>query len=45
MSVYLHLYEGGLKSSNLAYNRRETREKRPLGKDPDRSWCNLHTIV
>ena len=29
----------------LAYNRRKTRDKRPLGKDPDRSWCHRHTIV
>ena len=37
------LYEGKVKSSSLAYNRRETRDKRPL--DPDRSWCHLHTSV
>ena len=36
-------YEGGLKSSSLAYNRRETRDKLPLGKEPDWSRCNLHT--
>jgi hypothetical protein len=29
----------------LAYNRCETRDKRPLGKDPDRSWCHRHTPV
>ena len=22
---------------------RETRDKRPLGRDPDRSWCHCHT--
>ena len=27
------------------YNRRETRVKRPLGKDPNRSWCHLHASV
>jgi hypothetical protein len=26
----------------LAYNRCETRDKRPLGKDSDRSWCHRH---
>ena len=30
--------------SSLAYNRREIRDKRPLGRGPDRSWCHLHTI-
>jgi len=33
------------KLSNLAYNRRETREKRLLGRDPDRSLCHLHTSL
>ena len=23
---------------------RETRDKRPLGRDPDRSWCHRHTM-
>ena len=30
---------------DLAYNRREVRDKRPLGRDPDRSWRYRHTIV
>ena len=38
-----HFYEGKVKSSTLAYNQRKSREKRSLGKDPDRSWCHLHT--
>ena len=29
----------------LAWNRRETRDNRPLGKDPDRSWCHFHTSL
>ena len=29
---------------SLAYNQSETRDKRPLGRDPDRSWCR-HTTV
>ena len=33
------------KVSDLAYNLRETQDKRPLGKDPDRSWCHRHTPV
>ena len=32
-------------SSNLAYNRCEIRDKRTLGRGPDRSWCYLHTSV
>ena len=23
---------------------RETRDKRPLGRDPERSWCHRHTM-
>ena len=45
---YVSMYgicEDKVKSSSLAYNRRETRDKRPLGRDPDRSWCHLHTNV
>ena len=38
-------YERMGKSSSLAYNRRETRDKRPLGRDTDRSWCHLRTSV
>ena len=34
-----------MKSSSLAYNRRETRDKPPLGRDPDKSWCHLPTSV
>ena len=37
--------EGGLKSSSLAYNLGETRDKRLLGRNPDRSRCYLHTIL
>ena len=29
----------------LAYNRRETRYKRSLSRDPDRNWCHSHTSV
>ena len=36
-------YEGKVKSYSLAYNRCETRDKRPLGRDPDRSWCHRYT--
>ena len=28
---------------DLTYDRRKTREKRPLGRDPVRSWCHRHT--
>ena len=30
---------------NLAYNWPETWDKRLLGRDPDRSWCHIHTNV
>ena len=29
----------------LAYNRNETRDKWPLGREPDWGWCHLHTNV
>ena len=34
-----------MKNSSLAYNQHETRDKQPLGRDMDRSWCHLHTSV
>ena len=33
------------KVSNLPYNRRETRDKRLLDREPDRSRCHLHTSI
>ena len=33
------------KVSDLAYNRRETRDNRLLGRDPGRSRCHLHTSL
>ena len=36
-------YEGKVKSSRPSL--RETRDKRPLGRDLDGSWCHLHTSV
>ena len=41
----LFIYEGKVKSPNLAYNRRETRDKQPLDRDPNRSWCHRHPSV
>ena len=38
-------YVGKLKVLDLAYNRRETQDKRPLGRNPDTSWCHHHTSV
>jgi hypothetical protein len=34
-----------VKCSSLAYNRRETRDKRPLGRDPERTCCHLYSRV
>ena len=36
-------YEGKVKSSRPCL--RETRDKRPLGKDQEKSWCHRHTSV
>ena len=38
-------YESKVNISSLAYNRHETRDKRPLGRGPDRSWCHRHMIA
>ena len=35
-------YEDKVKISSFVYNLRETREKRPLDRDPDRGWCDRH---
>jgi len=43
--MHYYNYEGGLKSSSLAYNRRETGDKGLLGREPDRSQCHLHTSL
>ena len=37
------LYEGKVKNSR--YSQHETRDKRPLGRDPVMSWCHCHTSV
>ena len=34
-----------MKTSSLAYNRCETRDKRLLGRDLDRNRCHLHTSL
>ena len=36
-------YEGKVKSSRPSL--RETEDKRPLGRDLDRSWCDHHTSI
>ena len=33
------IYEG------LAYNRRDSRDRRSLSREPNRSWCHLHTSM
>ena len=45
VGVYIRSYEKKVKSSRLAYNRRETKGKWELGKDLDRGWCHCHTSV
>ena len=40
-----HTTRARWKVPNLAWNRHETRYKRPLGRDPKRSWCHRHTSV
>ena len=41
--IYIYMHEGKVKSSRPSL--RETRNKRPLGRDPDRNWCHRHTSV
>ena len=40
-AVRLCTYEGGLKLFRLSL--RETRDKRPLDRESNRSWCHRHT--
>ena len=39
----LFIYKGGLKSSRPSLP--ETQDKRPLGRELDRSWCHCHTSM
>ena len=41
INIYLHIRRQGEKFSTFIL--RETRDKRPLGTEPDRSWCHRHT--
>ena len=34
-----------VRGPTLPYDRRETRDKLPLGRDPDRSWRHRHTSI
>ena len=40
---YFSLYEGKVKSSRSCL--RQTGDKRPWGKDPDKSWCHCYTNI
>ena len=40
-----YIYKDKVKSSSLAYKQCETRDKRLLGRNPDRSWCHFYTSV
>ena len=40
-STLSYIYEGDLKSFRPSLH--ETRDKQPLGRYPDRSWCHRHT--
>ena len=44
-SYVLDEHEGKVKVLDLVYSRRETRDKQPLGRDPDRSQCHRQTSV
>ena len=45
--VYGHRWQhtGKVNVLGLAYNQHETWDKRPLNRDPDRSWCHRPTSV
>ena len=46
VGMYMYfIIQGKVKSFSLAYKWCETWDKRPLGRDPDRSYCFLHTSV
>ena len=39
--AYTNIYEDKMKSSRSSL--RETRDKQPFGRDPERSWCHRYT--
>ena len=41
----IYCIRGQWENFSLAYNRCETEDKRPLGRDPDSSWCHFHTSL
>ena len=43
--IALSIVERRLTRASLAYNRNETRDKRPLDRGPDRNWWHHHTSV
>ena len=43
--TFVGIYVARWKVLDQAYNRYETQDKRPLGRDPERSWCHCHTNV
>ena len=50
--IYIYIYIYKVKVLGLAYNQRETRDKRPLGRDPDRKelvsppyWCKAFLVA
>ena len=42
-TVYVSMYEGGLKGFRPSLH--ETRDKRPLDRESNRSWCHRHTTT
>ena len=45
MNLYEYCIPARWKVLDLVYSRRESRDKRPLSRDPDRTWCHRHTSV
>ena len=41
LDIFMRSYKGGLKSSRPSLP--QTRDKRPLGRESNRSWCHRHT--
>ena len=45
IDIKIKMYEGTVEIFSLFYSRSETQDKRPLGREQDRSWCHRHTSV
>ena len=44
IDIKIKMYEGTVEIFSLFYSRSETQDKRPLGREQDRSWCKAFFV-